>query len=453
MSQPVAFVLKGYPRLSETFIAQEIHQLERAGLAIHIVSLRHPTEREIHPVHRDIRAPVTYLPEYLYQEALRVWRGWWAARRLAGYRAARRAWLGDLMRDPTPNRIRRFGQALVMARELPPEIAHLHAHFIHTPASVTRYCGLIRRLPWSCSAHAKDVWTTPAWELRQKLAACAWTTTCSKAAHQTLAAHLPSTLEQAGRERLSLIYHGLDFSRFPRYAPSRPARDGSDAADPVILLSVGRAVPKKGIDVLIAALARLPAGLHWRLVHIGGGPLLNKLARRAARAGIADRVIWLGPRSQKEVLANYRAADIFVLASRVTRDGDKDGLPNVLVEAQSQGLACIASRLSAIPELIDDGITGRLVRPDDPAALAAALGEMIGAPARRFALGGAGESRVRARFSCDTGIALLMEKFAATKPVGVVPSGNAGRAPRPEQSQQSEEPERAASCGLPSTHP
>ena len=451
MSQPVAFVLKGYPRLSETFIAQEIHRLEQAGLAIRIVSLRHPTEAEVHPVHHDIRAPVTYLPEYLYQEAARVCRGWWAARRLAGYRRARGAWLRDLVRDPTPNRIRRFGQALVLARELPREVAHLHAHFIHTPASVARYCALIRGLSWSCSAHAKDVWTTPAWELREKLGECAWTTTCSKAAFETLAAHLPSQAQDAGQRagagRLSLIYHGLDFSRFPRTHAARPARDGSDAADPVILLSVGRAVRKKGFDVLIDALARLPATLHWRLVHIGGGAGLKRLRRRAERAGIGARVMWLGPRPQNEVLANYRAADLFVLASRVTRDGDRDGLPNVLLEAQSQGLACIASHLSAIPELIDDGLTGRLVRPDDPAALAAALTEVIAAPAGRLALGGAGEARVRARFSCDSGIARLMERFAAQRPVEAKPSGVGGRSP------PAPEPEQAVSCGLPSTLP
>ena len=447
MSRPVAFVLKGYPRLSETFIAQEIHRLEQAGLAIRIVSLRHPTDPQAHPVHRDIRAKVTYLPEYLYQETARVCRGWWAARQLAGYRRARRAWLRDLVRDPTPNRIRRFGQALVLARELPREVAHLHAHFIHTPASVARYCALIRGLSWSCSAHAKDVWTTPAWELREKLGECAWATTCSMAAYETLAAHLPSTTGEARQERLALIYHGLDFTRFPRYAPTRPARDGSDAADPVILLTVGRAVRKKGFDVLIDALALVPETLHWRLVHIGGGGGLKRLRRRATRAGIGDRVMWLGPRLQDEVLANYRAADLFVLASRVTRDGDRDGLPNVLLEAQSQGLACLASRVSAIPELIDDGVTGRLVRPDDPAALAAALMELIAAPAGRLALGGAGAARVRARFSCDPGIARLMERFAAQQPVESEPPPAGGR------SRRAPGPEQAVSCGLPSTPP
>src|SRR5690348_7127416 len=111
----VAFVLKGYPRLSETFIAQEILALEQRGLEIQIVSLRHPTERARHPMHDQIRAPVLYLPEYLKDEPQRVLAAWWQARRQPGYRGARWMWLADLLRDPTPNRIRRFGQALVLA--------------------------------------------------------------------------------------------------------------------------------------------------------------------------------------------------------------------------------------------------------------------------------------------------------------------------------------------------
>src|SRR5690242_12682109 len=125
----VAFVLKGYPRLSETFIAQEIAALERRGLDIRIVSLRHPTDRARHPIHDQIRAPVLYLPEYLKDEPRRVLAGWHRARILPGYRSARRVWLADLSRDPTPNRVRRWGQALVLAAELPADIFHLHAHF------------------------------------------------------------------------------------------------------------------------------------------------------------------------------------------------------------------------------------------------------------------------------------------------------------------------------------
>jgi len=148
----VAFVLKGYPRLSEAFIAQEIAALERRGLDIVIVSLRQPTHEHRHPIHDEIRAPLHYLPEYLLREPLRVIRAWLAVRKKAGYRKARAAWLRDLRRDPTPNRIRRFGQALALAAELPADVGRLHAHFLHTPASVTRYAAMIRGLPWSGSA-------------------------------------------------------------------------------------------------------------------------------------------------------------------------------------------------------------------------------------------------------------------------------------------------------------
>ena len=164
----VAFVLKGYPRLSEAFIAQEIAALERRGLDILIVSLRRPTDARVHTVHREIKAQLLYLPEYLLLEPLRVLKAWWKARKLEKYRPAFRLWVKDLLRDPTPNRIRRFGQALVLAAELPGDVGRLHAHFLHTPASVTRYAAALLGLPWSGSAHAKDIWTTPAWEKRAR---------------------------------------------------------------------------------------------------------------------------------------------------------------------------------------------------------------------------------------------------------------------------------------------
>ena len=111
----VAFVLKGYPRLSETFIAQEIAALERRGLQILIVSLRQPTDARRHPVHDEIRAPVLYLPEYLLLQPFRVFSSWLKCRKNPSYEKTFRLWWRDFLRDPTPNRIRRFGQALVLA--------------------------------------------------------------------------------------------------------------------------------------------------------------------------------------------------------------------------------------------------------------------------------------------------------------------------------------------------
>lgn len=401
---PVAVVLKGYPRLSETFIAQELLGLQRRGLDFRIVSLRRPTDKAVHPIHAAITAAVDYLPEYLYQEPLRVLRGWRAARRLPGWRAARAAWWRDLLRDPTPNRIRRFGQACVLAAELDPAVTHLYAHFLHTPASVARYAALISGRSWSASAHAKDIWTTPDWEKREKLADSAWAVTCTAVGRDHLAALAPDPA------RVELLYHGLDLADFPA-PPARPPRDGGDPADPVVIVSVGRAVAKKGYDDLLDALAALPAGLHWRFVHLGGGPLKDALRKQAAGLGIADRVTWRGAQPRAAVLAVLAGADLFVLASKVARDGDRDGLPNVLMEAQAAGLAAVATRVSAIPELIEDGVTGMLVPPQDPAALAAALSALACDPGRRRALGAAGRERVRAAFGHDAGLDRLAARF------------------------------------------
>jgi glycosyltransferase involved in cell wall biosynthesis len=186
----------------------------------------------------------------------------------------------------------------------------------------------------------------------------------------------------------------------------------------VTILSVCRLVEKKGVDVLLEALARLPASLDWRFVHVGGGPLAERMRRRTQALGIAARVAWRGALTQERVLQEYREADIFALASRVARDGDRDGLPNVLAEAQSQGLACVATRVSAIPELLRDGVTGVLVEENDVAALARAIEQLIAQPARRRMLGVAGQARVRAEFGLEQNLDRLAGKFGLTADAG-----------------------------------
>src|SRR5690606_33443005 len=143
----------------ETFIAQEILGLEKRGMAQLIVSLRHPTDGKVQDLNREIRADVLYLPEYLKDDPARVAAGRRWAETQPGFAAALKAFRADLRRDPTANRRRRFGQACVLARELPDDIDWIHTHYLHTPASVARYAALIRGLGWSFSAHAKDIWT------------------------------------------------------------------------------------------------------------------------------------------------------------------------------------------------------------------------------------------------------------------------------------------------------
>jgi len=403
-SQKVAIVLKGYPRLSETFIAQEILGLQKRGLQYEIVSLRHPTDKKRHPIHDEIDASVVYLPEYLHHEFARVAKAWGRARKLAGYKPAFALFLKDLKRDFTLNRVRRFGQALVMAAELDESFTHFYAHFLHTPASVTRYAAMMRQLPWSCSAHAKDIWTSPEWEKREKLADMAWLVTCTA----FNAAHLKGLAPD--EQRVELMYHGLDLSRFPKVERAAFQHDGREG-ECVELISVGRAVAKKGYETLLTALSLLPRDLNWRLTHIGGGPLLAPLKKQAESLGLADRIEWLGALDQKDVLAAYRQADLFVLTSRITEDGDRDGLPNVIVEAQSQGLPCVATNVSAIPELLSDGVNGWLIPPQDPEATATALREAIENPEMRTARGRAGQERVHADFSFEGSIGALAAKF------------------------------------------
>jgi glycosyltransferase involved in cell wall biosynthesis len=385
-------VLKGYPRLSETFIAQELQALEARGHRFDIWSLRHPYDDRIHPIHDEIAASKRYLPEYLYQEPLRLLRALFQVARSRRFWRATRVWLRDLWRDRTANRVRRFGQAIVLAAELPDEICFLYAHFLHTPASVTRYAALIRGIGWGFSAHAKDIWTIPDWEKREKIADSQFGVTCTK----TGAAHL-SNLDLRG-DKISLVYHGLDLSRFPDPPDIRPA------GGRFTLLSVGRLVAKKGYGDLLEALSRLPEDLDWRFIHIGGGELQRGIETRAKRLELDDRIEWLGKRAQGDVIAAMRSADLFVLPSKIADDGDRDGLPNVLMEAASQKLPILTTDVSAIPEFITEGVHGTLVPPGDPKALADAITALAASPDRRSAMADAAYRRLIENFGMDTGI-------------------------------------------------
>ncbi|MGI9352512.1 MAG: glycosyltransferase family 4 protein [Rhizobiaceae bacterium] len=391
-SRRIALVLKGYPRLSETFIAQEILELERAGFDVSIVSLRHPTDKHTHPVHSEITAKKHYLPEYLYQEPIRVLKAklWCLAK--SGFWKTIPVFLKDLLRDPTPNRIRRFGQAMVLAREFVPVCDHIYVHFLHTPGSVARYASMITGKSFSISAHAKDIWTIPEWEIREKLADCDWLVTCTEGGADYL-----SDLSPPGK--VKLVYHGLDLSRFPPPPNRQSGNDGSAPHNAIQLLTVGRAVAKKGIDTLLRALAALPDTLNWHWTHIGGGPLREDLQKLAGELGIGDRCDFRGALPQAEVLETYQNTDVFILPSRIDETGDRDGLPNVIVEAQSQRLAVISTNISGIPELIETEVNGILLEPDDVPALRNAILRLSEDIPFRAKMGMAGEQKVRSLFS------------------------------------------------------
>lgn len=387
----IAVILKGWPRLSETFIARELEALEGRGLTLTLWSLRHPTDTRTHAVHGRVRAPVSYLPEYLHSEPGRVWRAWRKLRRTPRYAAARALFNADWARDRSRNRLRRFGQALVFAAELPPGTRALYAHFIHTPGSVARYASALTGLPFALSAHARDIWTTPDWDLAEKLATASFTTTCTADGHARLTALCPGKPPHLGR-------HGLDLAAWPP-APARPPRDGSNPADPITILSVGRAVEKKGYPTLLNVLAALPPALNWRFTHIGGGPLREALQKEAENLGLSGRLTWQGAQSETEVRAAMLAADMFALTPEIAADGDRDGLPNVLVEAQALGLPVLSTFTGGVPELITPGINGFLAEAGQIAPLTRHLHTLITDPALRAGMGAAGRARIEAGFS------------------------------------------------------
>lgn len=401
---PLAVVVKGWPRLSETFIAQELVALEQAGHKFELWSLRFPTDAKTHPLHDQLNAPVRYLPEYLWQEPDRVWAARTAAQNLPGYKVAYDIWRSDLRREGDINRIRRFGQACVMATEMPEGTRGLYAHFLHTPSSVARYAAIMRGLPWSFSAHAKDIWTSSEWELREKL---------DPARHgaffgATCTAFGADYLRGLSAEpsRIDLVYHGLDLSRFP----PPPDRTSRAKGAPFHMLSVGRLVEKKGFDRLIEAFQHFPASLDWHWTHIGGGPLKDVL--RAQAEGLDARITWKGACDQPEVIAAMRDADLFVLPSRIAADGDRDGLPNVLMEAASQRLAILSTPVSAIPEFIDSGVHG-LLTENKPDVLAQAIVQMAEAPEQTASMADAAYQRLRRSFGMAPGIAQLSSRLSA----------------------------------------
>lgn len=400
----LAVVVKGWPRLSETFIAQELVALEEAGLAFDIWSLRHPTDKKTHPLHDRLEATVRYLPEYLRDDPRRVARAMGAAEKMPGFDTAGASFTADLARDDTANRRRRWGQACVMAAELPDDVAGIYAHFLHTPASVARYAAILRGLPWAFSAHAKDIWTSPEWELREKLSTAhhgaAFGATCTGFG----AKHLQGLADDPAR--VDLVYHGLDLGRFPT-PPTRTPRT-KDA--PFQMMSVGRLVEKKGFDNLIDALALLPETLDWHWTHIGGGALDAEMRARADAAGISARITWRGACDQPEVIASMRESDLFVLPSRVAEDGDRDGLPNVLMEAASQKLPILSTPVSAIPEFIDTGTHG-VLSDDAPAALAAAMVQFADDPSFGPALAERAYTRLTTDFTMAPGIAHLHKRL------------------------------------------
>lgn len=389
----IAYVLKAYPRASEPFILSEIHRLETLGVPLRLFATKQAEAYDRLP-HHPVIDRIQAVPEFLSattstsEGTVGRWlRGHWPLFAHAVRRVSLRHPLGtlraftslavELMRSRWARRgrirrtyIREFLHAIELVDRLhdTPSVRHLHAHYAHGATTVAWFASRITGCSFSFTGHAKDLYNdnaNPGNVLRRKLGSARFALTCTEANQQMLRALAPHST-------VHCVYHGLnaDFAELLRHRQPTPRQHRCFR-----VLSVGRFVRKKGFDLLIEAVARLTReGVPIEVTIIGGdgdhGVEIRELIRDR---GLADVVSLGGPRAQRELFDEYHRAHVFCLPCRVLEDGDRDGIPNVLMEAMACGTPVLSTNISGIPEMVRHGENGWLVPPDDVDALTAAL--------------------------------------------------------------------------------
>ena len=392
----VVYVVRSWPRLSQTFIVNEVLGLEQLGLELVIFSMTRADEPLARTQVETVRALVRYL-DTASRRSLRT-RLREHGRALAASPGRYLGTLAYVLRGThltdgysTASRRACLGHAVHVAATVRAEraqgrpIGRIHAHFAHDPALIGLLAHRLTGIPFSLTAHARDLYGIPTTTLAARARHATAVVTCCRAN----ADYLRPLVE---RKRLHLIHHGVDLGRFrPTHRPA--------AAGPPLVLSVGRLVEKKGFPDLLAACAALRSqGLRFRCVICGDGPLRDELTELRDRLGLAGVVTLAGARPPDDLLPLFQAADVFALAPVVGADGDRDGVPNVIVEAMACALPVVATTAGGVADLVRHGENGLLCRPGDVATIARHLGELLGDPARRHEIGRAGRDTVEARF-------------------------------------------------------
>jgi glycosyltransferase involved in cell wall biosynthesis len=424
----VAYILKGFPRLSEMFIASEIYRLEQLGVPLRLFVIKPSDETQQHRLVERIQTRPAYLPPTTSLSAtpLRRWLRAHLKDFLPGLRGAVRGRPAGVARAaiaafaqavrarrgfwswPRKVYLKEFLQAAVIADRLmrEGEVRHLHAHFCHGATTVTWLAALMTGLPFSFTAHAKDIYLeslNPAGLLARKMRAASFVVTCTDANREHLLKIEPGA-------QVHCVYHGLnaEFAGLleqPSRSPSKHKR--------LRALGVGRLVEKKGFDVLVEACGILRRReVLFEAVIVGEhGEHEAEIRRRISALGLQDSVRLTGPMEQPRLYEEYLRAGVFCLPCRVLDNGDRDGIPNVLMEAMACGLPVITTAVSGIPEIVKDGVNGQLIPPDDPVALADALLRLEHDPHLAQSLSNEARATVRERFDGELFAAQLAALF------------------------------------------
>lgn len=352
--QKVGYIVKRYPRYSETFIVNEILAHEEAGLDLEIFALRPPSDTHFQPNIAKVKAPVTYLSEQGKMADL-----WTAIHAVSSKMPGSLHALALFAEEDA----RTVHQALKLALAIiERNITHLHAHFATSASAVARMAAWLAHIPYSLTAHAKDIFheSVDAQDLRRKLQDASTVVTVSDYNVNFLRENYDDAATQVTR-----IYNGLDLDAFPYQSPANRRHR---------IVAVGRLVEKKGFGDLVDACALLARqGVAFDCQIVGSGDQEADLKDRIERHRLGEHVTLLGPRSQREIITLLQNASVFAAPCVIGQDGNRDGLPTVLLESMALGTPCISTDVTGIPEILINGETGLMTPQHDSFALAEAI--------------------------------------------------------------------------------
>ncbi len=384
MNPRVAYVVKRYPRFSETFIVNEILAHEASGLAIDIFSLRPPVDTHFQDLISRVRAPLTYLSDGQVKAADL----WTSMRKAYGI-------LGDFVdgieKALQCNSVLDVFCGIELAIHCKKRgVTHIHAHFASSPASVAQIASHLTGIPFSITAHAKDIFheSVDEVDLKRKLNDAKATFTVSEFNLAYLREHYPSATR-----RIIRLYNGMHLKDFAFRSP--------DIREPMIV-AVGRFVEKKGFDDLVQACAILrDRSIPFQCKMIGGGELELPLKQLVDRLNLSEQVQLLGPQPQNVVKKFISEASLMAAPCVHGQDGNRDGLPTVLLEAMALGTPCVSTAVTGIPEVIRHGTTGLIVAEHAPNELASAIADLLASPQRRCAFSNAARELIEQEFDIE----------------------------------------------------